>query len=561
MQNEMEEKFEDWRGKEAIPGKHGGIRAASIACVVEMMENMVFLACSTNFITYFTKSWHYSSAKASNMVTNFTGTSFLLTIIGGFVADSFLTRFTAFVIFCSIELLGLILLTIQAHTPKLQPHGDNTPSTLQSLVLFTGLYAVATGVGGVKASLPAHGGDQLDSRKQGLISGFFSWYFFSICFGGLLAVTIMVWTEENKGWSSSFDICTVILASALFIFTVGFPMYRFRRPTGSPLTRIVNVFVSAARNRNRFLNKAKLNNKISATEVEETRTFLALLPIFASTIVMNCCLAQLSTYSVQQGMLMNRKLSKSFEVPPASLNTIALLFMLSSIAFYELFGKRISSSNNERSSCFNLKRIGTGLALTSVAMAIAAIVEAKRKHEAVHNSIKISVFWLEFQYVLLSFSDVLTLGGMLEFFYRESPASMKSISTALGWFSTALGFFLSTVLVDVTKSVTGWLDGEDVNGSRLELFYALLPRVFVGKEENLRTIVRESCVAANWSLKSRGLSLPPWRRFSYLQHKWFGLCTRRAGSSLEVTTLNKDAVSCRSVGFDDAVNARLFIRT
>lgn len=32
MQNEMEEKFEDWRGKEAIPGKHGGIRAASIAC-------------------------------------------------------------------------------------------------------------------------------------------------------------------------------------------------------------------------------------------------------------------------------------------------------------------------------------------------------------------------------------------------------------------------------------------------------------------------------------------------------------------------------------------------
>ncbi|KAF2577793.1 hypothetical protein F2Q68_00003458 [Brassica cretica] len=194
-------------------------------------------------------------------------------------------------------------------------------------------------------------------------------------------------------------------------------------------------------------------------------------------------------------------------------------------------------------------------------MAIAAIVEAKRKHEAVHNNIKISVFWLEFQYVLLSFSDVLTLGGMLEFFYRESPASMKSISTALGWFSTALGFFLSTVLVDVTKSVTGWLDGEDVNGSRLELFYALLPRVFVGKEENLRTIVRESCVAANWSLKSRGLSLPPWRRFSYLQHKWFGLCTRRAGSSLEVTTLNKDAVSCRSVGFDDAVNARLFIRT
>ncbi|KAG2297974.1 hypothetical protein Bca4012_009166 [Brassica carinata] len=89
----------------------------------------------------------------------------------------------------------------------------------------------------------------------------------------------------------------------------------------------------------------------------------------------------------------------------------------------------------------------------------------------------------------------------------------------------------------------------------------LLPRVFVGKEENLRTVVRESCEAAKRSLKSRGLSLPPWRRFSYLQHKWFGPCTRRVGSGLEVAPLNKDAVSCRSVGFDDAVNARLFIRT
>ncbi|VVA99874.1 unnamed protein product [Arabis nemorensis] len=100
MENDMEEKFEDWRGKEAIPGEHGGIKAASIACVVEMMENMVFLAYSTNFFTYFTKSMHYSSAKAANMVTNFTGTSFLLTIFGGFVTDSFLTRFTAFVFFC-----------------------------------------------------------------------------------------------------------------------------------------------------------------------------------------------------------------------------------------------------------------------------------------------------------------------------------------------------------------------------------------------------------------------------------------------------------------------------
>lgn len=43
MENEMEEKFEDWRGREAIPGKHGGIRAASIACGKSLKLNFIFL--------------------------------------------------------------------------------------------------------------------------------------------------------------------------------------------------------------------------------------------------------------------------------------------------------------------------------------------------------------------------------------------------------------------------------------------------------------------------------------------------------------------------------------
>ncbi|KAL1194255.1 hypothetical protein V5N11_025978 [Cardamine amara subsp. amara] len=89
----------------------------------------------------------------------------------------------------------------------------------------------------------------------------------------------------------------------------------------------------------------------------------------------------------------------------------------------------------------------------------------------------------------------------------------------------------------------------------------LLPHIFVGKENDLRTIVRELCNAAKRSMKSCGLSLPPWRRSSYLQHKWFGPYKRKVGSSLGVMSLNSDAVSCRFMGFDDgAVNTRLFIK-
>lgn len=73
--------------------------------VAEMMENTVFIAYGFNFVKYFMSSMHYSPATAANMVTNFMGTSFLLTLFGGFIADSFLTHFTTFIISCCMELV------------------------------------------------------------------------------------------------------------------------------------------------------------------------------------------------------------------------------------------------------------------------------------------------------------------------------------------------------------------------------------------------------------------------------------------------------------------------
>lgn len=214
-----------------------------------------------------------------------------------------------------------------------------------------------------------------------------------------------------------------------------------------------------------------IDNRVTAAEVKETRTFIGLLPIFASTIMMNCCLAQLQTFSVVQGSIMNRKLH-NFEIPTPSLNVIPLIIMLSSIPLYE----RLYSGKN---IIFKpLWRMGLGLALASGSMAVAALVEAKRRAEAADNNV-MSVFWLGWQFLLLGVSDMLTLGGMLEFFYSEAPSSMRSMCTALSWCSTSMGYFLSSVLVSIVNSVSGsygkeWLGGMNMNHGRLDLFYTLL---------------------------------------------------------------------------------------
>ncbi|KAE9460819.1 hypothetical protein C3L33_07248, partial [Rhododendron williamsianum] len=94
---------------------------------------------------------------------------------------------------------------------------------------------------------------------------------------------------------------------------------------------------------------------------------------------------------------------------------------------------------------------------------------------------------------------------------------------------------------------------------RYERLLEKLPGVFIGRGEELKEIVKVMSEAAKRSLKSRGLSLPPWRKNRYMQNKWFGPYRRTVNAipANSPSVLTGFAVKCRSVGFD-AVNGRLF---
>ncbi|KFK38193.1 hypothetical protein AALP_AA3G081300 [Arabis alpina] len=86
-----------------------------------------------------------------------------------------------------------------------------------------------------------------------------------------------------------------------------------------------------------------------------------------------------------------------------------------------------------------------------------------------------------------------------------------------------------------------------------------LPAVFVGKGDDLKRILRLVCDAARLSLKSRGLTLPPWRKNRYMQTRWFGPYKRTTNLTPSTSAVN--TVLCRATGFDNAVGGRLFVRT
>ncbi|OVA08665.1 Protein of unknown function DUF506 [Macleaya cordata] len=85
----------------------------------------------------------------------------------------------------------------------------------------------------------------------------------------------------------------------------------------------------------------------------------------------------------------------------------------------------------------------------------------------------------------------------------------------------------------------------------------VLPRVYVGRSEELKQIVKLMCDAAKRSLKCRELYLSPWRKNRYMQAKWFGPYKRTVNQIPSSSSFplgfdsNKFAVKCQtSVGFN-----------
>lgn len=83
------------------------------------------------------------------------------------------------------------------------------------------------------------------------------------------------------------------------------------------------------------------------------------------------------------------------------------------------------------------------------------VVEVKRRDQFVKNPFKpISLFWLAFQYAVFGIADMFAMVGLMEFFYKEAPFGMRSLSTSFALISLSFGYFLSSAFVHIVNAVT-----------------------------------------------------------------------------------------------------------
>lgn len=171
---------------------------------------------------------------------------------------------------------------------------------------------------------------------------------------------------------------------------------------------------------------------------------------------------------------MNRRVG-SFVIPSGSFSVFLFISILLFTSLNERLFVPLARKVTHSSQGFtSLQRVGVGLVFAIAAMVSAAIVEKQRREKAVNHGLKLSAFWLLPQYFFVGAGEGFAYVGQLEFFIREAPEKMKSMSTGFFMSTLAMGFFMSSLLVSLVDRATDqWLKS-NLNAGRLENFYALL---------------------------------------------------------------------------------------
>ncbi|KAJ7945745.1 protein NRT1/ PTR FAMILY 5.10-like [Quillaja saponaria] len=273
----------------------------------------------------------------------------------------------------------------------------------------------------------------------------------------------------------------MIIGLVLFLLGAGTYRYTIQSNEKSRFVRIARVFAAAIRNRKptlpavatkqeahqsfeqfRFLNKALLapngskegGEIFSTTEVEEAKAVLSLIQIWATCLTFGIVFAQVSTFYTKQGATMDRKVFPGFDISAASLQSF---------------------------------RIGTGIIISIVGMAVAALVEMKRLETAKDYGLvdepgavnPMSVWWLIPQYTLDGVSHVFAMIGIQEFFYDQARTELRSMGVALYLSVFGVGSLLSSFLISAIEEATGgdrrdsWF-ANNLNRAHLDYFYWLL---------------------------------------------------------------------------------------
>ncbi|KAG8381857.1 hypothetical protein BUALT_Bualt05G0016300 [Buddleja alternifolia] len=519
----------------------GGLRTLPFIIGFDAFEKIATYGLMPNMALYLMNEFHMEMSSASTLLFFWSASINFMPLIGAIIADSFLGRFYTIGFGSAIYLMGIILLWSTTIIPQTRPPPCDlssttcsSPTILQIAFLCASLGLISIGAGGIRSSTFAFGADQLekgDSKTQcGLKESYFSWYYASYMFSALIALTCVVYIQENAGWAIGFAVPLVLMLIGVVLFFSASPFYVKLKSRTSLATGFVQVVVASYRNRHlklsddtnyvwhclngsthvfpseklRFLNNACIVRDpvkdftcdgiakdpwslCTVDQVEELKSLLGIIPIWSTGLIMNINGSQ-NAFPVLQATSMDRSITSSFAIPAASFNVFVVIAVILWVLLYDRIFLPLASRFMGRPVHVSTRtRMGLGIFLSFLAMIESAIVEAARRARAIDEGsldhplagVYMSAMWLIPQYILMGFAEGSNAIAQNEFFFSELPKSMSSVATTMNGLGVCLANLLASLIMNIVDSISKGKGGEswissNINKGHYDYYYMLL---------------------------------------------------------------------------------------
>lgn len=189
---------------------------------------------------YLIQKLNYDETTATVIFHLMTMFVYLCSLIGAFIADSFIGKFKTILSLSIVYAIGSSVVAVGSFEPWQLPAKEFT---------LVGLSLIVIGSGGIKPCVAAFGAEQfkLPEQAQQLLK-FFSVFYFAVNFGSVLSTVIspilrtMSCFGMKECYSAGFGLPAFLMICSIFIFVSGRSMYVMIPPQGNILAKVCKCF-------------------------------------------------------------------------------------------------------------------------------------------------------------------------------------------------------------------------------------------------------------------------------------------------------------------------------
>ncbi|KAH9492198.1 hypothetical protein Btru_026521 [Bulinus truncatus] len=246
-----------------------------------VLERVSFYGFTGNLVLFLNKNpFLWESYNAMSAMFIFFGVTYIMSLLGGWIADSCLGRFKFMLLAFFIYMVGYALLpfvALNSHdsdSNKTLPqvclqktndeNNDNDASPLTencAWLIYVILIIIGIGAGGLKSSICPFGSEQLSRSSQQTQLSFFNWFYWCVNFGSFVGLGGLTFIQQQYSFEKGYIAGAVTLGLSCIIFIMGRCCYVSRPPDGSVLTNIYRIVKEAWKRSNQHQQLQSLHQK------------------------------------------------------------------------------------------------------------------------------------------------------------------------------------------------------------------------------------------------------------------------------------------------------------